>query len=212
MMIDALLLLRRVRVRRAAALSSGPNPTQILNYTTRHRNISCGRDSVRLFYNTKLHGNAYVGHPTYRMDARWDTRRRAIAADADRTQIHDFPKTQGSSVVAAKRPISQAVAGALAHCVVRSTAWTPLLLRRSGLFLDCLTRVLCGGSSDGPAALTELGQIICHATVPVSTAFSSGENTASGARACITSGGALQSAARIFARHGADSGGRPSRL
>ena len=167
---------------------------------------------MRLFYNTKLHGNAYVGHPTYRIDARWDTRRRANATNADRTQIHDFPKTQGSSVVAPNGPISQAVASAGSHCVVRSTAWTPLLLRRSGLFADCLTRVLRGGANDEPAALTELGQITCHATAPVPTTFSSGEDTASGARAFLPSGGALQPAARIFARHGADSGRRTSRL
>jgi hypothetical protein len=47
----------------------------------------------RLGVNTKLHGNAYVGNPTYRIEARWDTRRRANAANADRAQIHDFPKT-----------------------------------------------------------------------------------------------------------------------
>jgi hypothetical protein len=115
MMIDALLLLRRTRVRRAAVLSSGPSPTQILNYTTRHRNTSCDRDSVRLFCNTKLHDSAYVGNPTYRIDGRWDTRRRANGANADRAQIHDFPKTQGSSVVAPNGPISQAVASAGAH-------------------------------------------------------------------------------------------------
>lgn len=119
---------------------------------------------VRPFYNTKLHGDAYVGHPTYHADARWDTRRRANATNADRTQIHNFPKTQGSSFVAANRPISQAVASALAHCVVRSTAWTPLLPRRSGLLLDALTRVLCGGSNVEPAALTQLGthRLSCH--------------------------------------------------